>query len=383
MNNSGKYCFPLELNGTALQITVLARKYYNGKLHVTVLSDHDDYVIPKDVAIAADRITFSCKISDVSCTFCLDKAASGCEVTVEADGKELHATSAIQEITAEDDRIAKADYKFKALILYSSLTGNTEKIAVCFKETLEHYGFAVDFMKITSKLNVSRDFSDYDLVCLGSMIIAGSPTKVLSKKMSLGGGDGAPTGDPMPAGEPGGGPGGPPPGAGPAGMLQDSGDGTIGSGDNTPMAAAYAGGPSPHGTYQPLGLVFTTYGGGFNGSNETMATLELLKLYLELQNVVVIGKFACCGKETGPAGLVDGEIPVTFGGVKLDPPVYYKDADNRYHAGSFFFHTHMGDKPCDRDLNKARYLMADLIEDYFFTNDGIRRNAASQYLSIS
>ena len=379
MNNSGKYCFPLELNGTVLQITVLARKYYNGKLHVTVISDHDDYVIPKDVVAASDRVTFSGKISNVACTFRLEKSVSGCEITVEADGKSLHASSDILEITAEDDRTAKADYKYKALILYSSLTGNTEKIALCFQETLEHYGFSVDFMKVTSKLNISRDFSAYDLVCLGSMIIAGSPAKVLSKKLSLGGGDGAPTGDPMPAG----GPGGPPSVPDLSGMPQGGGDGTVGSGDNTPMAASYAGGPSPHGTYQPLGLVFTTYGGGFYGSNETMATLELLKLYLELQNVVVVGKFSCCGKETGPAGLSDGEIPVTFGGVKLEPPVYYKDADGRYHAGSFFFHTHMNDKPCDRDLNKARYLMADLIEDYFFTNDGIRRNAASQYISIS
>lgn len=80
----------------------------------------------------------------------------------------------------------------------------------------------------------------------------------------------------------------------------------------------------PRGIYHPLGVVFTTYGGGFYGSNEASATLELLKLYLEVQNVTVVGKFACCGKETGPAGLRDGEIPKTFGNVKLDAPVYYQ-----------------------------------------------------------
>ena len=162
-----------------------------------------------------------------------------------------------------------------------------------------------------------------------------------------------------------------------------SNDGKIGDGGNTPVAATYPGGPSPRGIYHPLGVVFTTYGGGFYGSNEASATLELLKLYLEVQNVTVVGKFACCGKETGPAGLRDGEIPKTFGNVKLDAPVYYQDADENYHAGSFFFHTHMETKPCARDIDKARYLISDLVEDYFFTNDGMRREPGSQYISIS
>ena len=145
----------------------------------------------------------------------------------------------------------------------------------------------------------------------------------------------------------------------------------------------YAGGPAPHGTYNPLGIVFTTYGGGFYGSNECLATLEVLKLYLELSSVKVVGKFACCGKEFGPAGLDDGVKPSLMGPGSIDDPVYSKDADGNYHAGSYFFHTHMNDKPCERDFQKARALVSDLVEDYFYSYDGIRKDVASQYISIS
>ena len=378
MDLSGKYLFPLEVQGAEKNMIVLARNYYNDTLHVTVTSDAGYYAIPKDVTVQEGAFAFTVSLGDKAYHLEISPAEGTCQVCVNG---ETTLSGIRTSITDADDRKEKSAYRYRALILYSSITGNTERIAQCFKETLEHYRFSVDLLKITSKLEISRDFSDYDLVCLGSPIIAGSPTKVVMRKLSLGGSGSQPTGDTLPenAGPAGGPPpdmpGGPPP-------MPPMGNGP-GTGDNTPLAATYAGGPPPHGIYQPLGLVFTTYGGGFYGSNEAMATLETLKLYLEVQNAVVVGKFACCGKETGPAGLIDGEIPRTFGGVELDPPVYYQDADGKYHAGSFFFHAHMEDKPCIRDMQKARFLMSDLIEDYFYTSDGIRRNAASQYISIS
>ena len=64
--------------------------------------------------------------------------------------------------------------------------------------------------------------------------------------------------------------------------------------------------PSPgmpnHLRPRPYGIVFSTYGGGFYGPDEATATLETLKQYLKLNNVDVIGRFSCAGKETGPAG---------------------------------------------------------------------------------
>ena len=67
----------------------------------------------------------------------------------------------------------------------------------------------------------------------------------------------------------------------------------------------------------------------------------------------------------------------------LEPPVYYKDGNGDYHAGSFFFHTHMNSKPNARDIMKAKALVADIVEDYFYSHDGIRKVLSSQYTSIS
>ncbi|MBQ9268057.1 MAG: hypothetical protein IJ206_00920 [Oscillospiraceae bacterium] len=145
----------------------------------------------------------------------------------------------------------------------------------------------------------------------------------------------------------------------------------------------WAGGPPAHGVHHPLGIIFTTYGGGCSGPEEAAGTLALLKLYLEQRNAKVIGTFACCGKEFGPAGIDDGGKPMVMGPGKLEPPVYYKDGNGSYHAGSFFFHTHMNSKPSPRDIMKAKALVADIVEDYFYSHDGIRKVLSSQYVSIS
>lgn len=55
----------------------------------------------------------------------------------------------------------------KALILYVSVTGNTEKIAKCFQEALEEMQWSVDLIKITNKTNFVEEpvfFDAYDLL---------------------------------------------------------------------------------------------------------------------------------------------------------------------------------------------------------------------------
>lgn len=291
----------------------------------------------------------------------------------------------------------------KALILYATMTRNTEKIAIWFKESFEHYNFGVTMFRMAANadwkgMQEKLYFDDYDVVCLGSPIVAGSPLMIVVKALSLGGGgaldnsaSSAPTGKPPLGMMPGGSPsvGGPPPG----GIT--SGGPPAGGGYNMLAIFRRNQGPYmgvlPKNGYQPLGVVFTTYGGGFYGSDECLATLETLKLYLETNDVKVIGKFACCGKESGPAGLADGVQPRP-----LDPnmdektkaaifraPKTYLDADGNMHIGSFFFHTHMNSKPGPRDEAKAKALIADLVEDYFFSYDGERKRVGSQYISIS
>ena len=142
---------------------------------------------------------------------------------------------------------------------------------------------------------------------------------------------------------------------------------------------SYPGGPHEQGRYRPAGVVFTTYGGGFCGSEECLPVLALLKLYLEDTGAKVVGRFACPGREFGPAGLDDGELPLQVSA----PPVFYRDADGAYHAGSFFYHCHANSRPGPREEAKARAFAADLVEDLFYTADGKRRELGSEYVSIS
>ena len=68
--------------------------------------------------------------------------------------------------------------KRKALMIYSSMTGNTKMIAEAFGEVCEENGFAVDYLKIAPGIDWDEHpvyVEEYDLVGLGSPIIAGLP----------------------------------------------------------------------------------------------------------------------------------------------------------------------------------------------------------------
>ena len=61
----------------------------------------------------------------------------------------------------------------KCLIIYTSLSGNTEMVASRFKSTFEKNRWQCDMFKIDKKayiLNPPFDFNNYDFVCVGSGI---------------------------------------------------------------------------------------------------------------------------------------------------------------------------------------------------------------------
>ena len=62
----------------------------------------------------------------------------------------------------------------KAIIVYDSLGGNTEKVANRIHTTLTDGGVESDVIKVTKDTDV--EFYDYDLVFLGSPVIAWGPT---------------------------------------------------------------------------------------------------------------------------------------------------------------------------------------------------------------
>ncbi len=274
----------------------------------------------------------------------------------------------------------------RALILYATMTKNTEKIAQAFRDTFEHYRWEVQMIRLKNTMNIDEVqpqvyFDDYDVICLGSPIVAGYPLKIVSKLFSLGAHSGLEEQTAATVEQ---------------GAKEFSAPAGSASPEDRPKELVWRRsgnrGPYPGAIYQhqfkPLGIVFTTYGGGFYGSDECTATLEILKMFLQLNNVAVIGKFACCGKEFGPAGLKPGEKPMfnhAEDGSDLPIPEaeVYKTADGTEFPATYFFHARMWDKPCDRDLVKARALIADIVEDYFCTYNGQRNMVGSQYISIS
>lgn len=270
----------------------------------------------------------------------------------------------------------------RALILYATMTRNTEKIANWFRETFEAYNWDVTFFRVAPNADYAGMqeqlyFDDYDVVALGSPIVAGLPIQPVLKAFSLGAG----------------------------GDLEKSVQQKIDTGKadsiqapaqpgakwrrtEAPYAGALARGQS-----EPLGIVFCTYGGGFYGSSECMPVLESLKLYLNLNNVRVVGKFACGGKETGPAGYALGVKPKSgfapgkagadLPDADVQDPVIYTMKDGTQKPGAYFFHYDLNSKPGPREEAKARAFAADFIEDFFMTYDGERNPVYSEILSIS
>ena len=150
----------------------------------------------------------------------------------------------------------------KALILYVSVTGNTEKIAQCFQEALEEMSWTVDLVKITNKTNFVENpifFDEYDLLFLGSPIMAGLPSTLVGKNLGL-------TASMPPR------------------MYSDR---LIMPGLKRPESPDYT----------PYAVEFCTYGGTSTGPSECLATLAIEKLYLENLYIQTIGQFACLGTE--------------------------------------------------------------------------------------
>ncbi len=275
--------------------------------------------------------------------------------------------------------------KRRVLIMYATMTRNTEKIAESFRDTFEAYNWDVTYLRLKGNLDwaaLQDDlyFDDYDAICLGSPIVGGAPLQIVQKLFSFGGG----------------------------GDLEKSVQKKLDenkTGSEAAEAAARPAGPiwrknrAPYAGVLnksdswPLGIVFSTYGGGFFGTKECIPTLEMLAHYLRSYNVNIIGKFCCAGKETGPAGIPTGvKPPKEFRPGKdlslLEPAdvedaVIYEMADGTKKPGGYFFHYDMESKPGEREINKAKYFIQDFIEDYFMTYDGNPNVAISELISMS
>lgn len=378
MNFTGTYTYTLKTAGGTQQQKIVLRdgpRAYEGEIIGAFGCE-----VLENVRVRKDTITVEAQVGPQLLELSLTRNAdtvTGNAALFEGDTKQ---SATVTELTYTPQ-------KRKALILYATMTKNTEKIAQWFRDTFEYYNWEVTMFRMTLKekdwagMQEKLYFDDYDVICLGSPIVAAYPLTVVNKVFSMGAG----------------------------GQLEanvqamiDAGQGfvmnekTMGGGDSSgKMPPKKIGavwrrrsievpGAQLRNNYHPLGIVFTTYSGSFFGTEEAMTTLTVLKLFLGQNDVDVIGQYACNGREFGPGGLEEGQIPVNMKTMKPMPdPIYYETADGKQMQGSYFFHNHAWDKPGPREETTAKAFVANIVEDYFLSWDGKRNNVGSQYISIS
>lgn len=324
--------------------------------------------------------------------------------------------------------------KRKALIIYGSITGNTRQVAEEFAKVCGEYGFEADLVKIDPKRDWDKDpvfIEDYDLVCLGSPIIAGLPYKEVSMLMGLqgkkqlyrsrdlyeriqahlaaGGHLGPGAGEVHVEGQI--------PGVHyntgiPGITCMDVGTGAPGSKSDINKKTVY-------------GVVFCTYGGSGVGPEECYGTLEVMVEFLRVNGIRNVGKFACPGKELRHSAVdklamilkmniddsqalmqrykdnpdADEFKKLTAAQLKAlqagagtkDEDSFGEDAPTMWtndpmecgKPGSVIWHYDFQNRPSSRDLTKANIFLSELIEDYFLTFTGDPRPPYSVYTCIS
>ncbi len=270
----------------------------------------------------------------------------------------------------------------KALIIYTSITNNTEQVAHTLGNTLEQFHFAVDYAKVLPKYKGGEIAvyypEDYDFLAIGCPIIAALP--YINFNSAVGDQDDYKTRNVR--------------------FLRRE--------SRTPK--------------KRYGIAFTTYGGTGNGPRECIATLEIEKSYLRSYGFTPVGEYACCGKELrhnsvdNLGGMLKMNIPdaqalmsrfkenpddeefkhmnpemienlkklssvkdeESFGGNLFavnDPLGIGKPGQN-------FWHYDMQIRPHERDLKKCSIFMSNIIRDYWLTEDGKPREPGPVYRNI-
>ena len=169
----------------------------------------------------------------------------------------------------------------KCLIIYSSHSGNTEKVALRFKSTFEKNGWSCDLFKVRRKaediLRPPYNPDDYDFLCAGSGIASHLPYSeilLLIRKLIYG--------------------------FDPRLVLKPRGE------DITylkePITDTEMGDPAKHHRKITIGpdskkaAVFVTYAGMEFGPKEALPAMQLLALDIEHLEFECIGQFCCPGK---------------------------------------------------------------------------------------
>jgi hypothetical protein len=197
----------------------------------------------------------------------------------------------------------------KSLIIYASITGHTQKVALRLQKAFEKKGWSCDLLKVDEKAEYRTmpspfDCANYDFICLGSYVRGQKPsTKIIDILQ----------GNPQ--------------------SLHYFPEMAKALAEGKPVAKL------PMKTHSKLifgpdakkGIVFVTYAGHEFGPPEAEPALSALALELEHLKYRCVGRFACPGK---------------FGDASQS---YFKNLDER---------------PSERDLLKAGIFMEEILEEY-------------------
>jgi len=248
----------------------------------------------------------------------------------------------------------------RAQLIYSSITGNTEKIAKAFERVLLEYGFQVDTIKAEDDEHGYVGF-DYDLYVMGGGVIGGLPERNLIAAV----GNGA---------------------FGNVHLKSNKGLG-FGCQPGTPTFG--------RGVKLKKAVAFLTYEGSRRGPAEVAGPMSLLEIIMTDGGWNCIGEFACPGLKAVPDRsfnmyqLLADELGKTYTEAVpilegyLRSPDYaaalpestraacqraaaaFQGADARRIGTPAPWHNTAIDRPCDRDVALAEIFMAELIEDVF------------------
>jgi len=261
----------------------------------------------------------------------------------------------------------------KALMIYSSYTGNTEKIAQAFERVLRAYGFELDVIKATD--DQTRYMTPgYDLYIGGGGVINGLSERAM--RAGFGGG----------------------------GNMHTK-YGTTGM--------AHEGKPQwGRGIELKKCVLFLTYGGMRRGPAELAGAFGLLENGMMEGGFNVVGEFACPGFTTARErsfnqyqGLAE-DLGCTFTeavpileayirepeseivkGYSPETRAACEKAKNAFQEEDEWFAGTPGpwrnmtiDRPSERDILKAELFMAEIIEDVFLPSE--KENISSMYRCI-
>lgn len=144
----------------------------------------------------------------------------------------------------------------KSLILYQTMTGNTELVVQRFEKVFKDKGWECDVFKVDKETDVDNlpfDFNDYDFMCAGSGVYMALPGRELTD------------------------------------IMFKTTHRTRRAGKIVRLHRKITIGPRK-------GIVFVTYAGTHLGPKEAEPALSLLELNIEHLKFRCVGKFACPGK---------------------------------------------------------------------------------------